>query len=103
MIQRTLRARISSLESPDNIARAFLQFLWILAFRHQLILFVSTSLSSWPRLLCERRPANPTATVSLPSTPVPSTRVRLPRAAHPQGGQPSIHCFPLQITSGKQT
>src|SRR5262245_7626113 len=35
MIQRTLRARISSLESPDDQARSFLQFLHRLAFGHQ--------------------------------------------------------------------
>src|ERR1044072_3249782 len=35
MIQRTLRARISSLESPDDIARAFLQFVRAFAFGHQ--------------------------------------------------------------------
>src|ERR1043165_915134 len=35
MIQRTLRARVSSLQSPDHIARAFLQFLEAFAFGHQ--------------------------------------------------------------------
>src|ERR1044071_3272702 len=35
MIQGTLRSRISSLESPDNIARTFLQFLKTFAFGHQ--------------------------------------------------------------------
>src|SRR6185503_4306214 len=35
MIQRTLRTRISSLESPDDPARTFLQFLELLAFGHQ--------------------------------------------------------------------
>src|ERR1700752_2802915 len=35
MVQRTLRTRISSLESPDDPARTFLQFLKALAFGHQ--------------------------------------------------------------------
>src|SRR6185369_7728463 len=56
-----------------------------------------------PRPQYEQRPQGPTAAVSLPSTPEPAARVRLPIVAHPQGVQPSKHCFPLRTTSGKQT
>src|SRR5215211_2562134 len=63
MIERGLCVWISSLESPDDIACAFFEFL------HQLIPFVSTCLSSWPMPPSSRRRRARAAAVSLPSTP----------------------------------
>src|SRR6185503_1177847 len=103
VIERTLRTWISSLESPDNVARALLEFVRAFAFRHQLIPFVSTSLSSWPTPPSARRQTGPAAAVSRPSTPVSLARATPPRAARPRDTQPSSRGSPLRTTSGMQT
>src|SRR6185369_8466983 len=103
MIQRTLCAGIRPLESPYDRSCACFQFLEAFAFRHQIILFVSTSRFSSPTPPCAQTPAGPTAAVLLPSTPVPAARATQPTAARPRDTQPSSCCFPRRITSGRQT